>query len=46
MPVISLEGRLILILLLYSNIVKLYREIKIKELVYFNNLFLHLYNKN
>ena len=45
MPVISLKGRLIFILLLYPNVVKSYKEIKIKELIYFNNLVLHLYNK-
>ena len=45
MPVISLESCLMLILFFYSNVVKSYREIKAKELVYFSNLFLHLYNK-
>jgi len=45
MPVISLKSRLILILLLYFNMVKSYRKIKIKELIYFNNPLLHLYNK-
>jgi len=45
MPVTNLKGYLIFILFLYSNIVKSYREIKAKELIYLNNLFLHLYNK-
>jgi len=34
-----------LVLLLYFNIVKSYREIKARELIYFNNPFLYLYNK-
>ena len=45
MPVISLKGRFILILLLYSDMVKPYREIKAGELVYLNNPFSHFRNK-
>jgi len=30
---------------LYFNIVKSYREVKVRELIYLNNPFLHLYNK-
>jgi len=33
------------VLFFYSNVVKSYREIKTKELIYFNNPFSHLYNK-
>ena len=45
MPVINLKSRLILILLFYSNVVKYYREIKARELVYLSNPLLHFYNK-
>jgi len=45
MLVTSLKSRFILILLLHSNVVKSYKEIEVRELIYFNNLFLHLYNK-
>jgi len=41
----SLEGRFILILFLYFNVVKPYREIKAGELIYLNNLFSYLCNK-
>jgi len=33
------------ILFFYSNVIKPYKEVKAGELIYFNNLFLHLYNK-
>jgi len=45
MPVTSLKSRFILILFPHSNIVKPYKEIKARELIYFNNLLLYLYNK-
>jgi len=45
MPVISLESCFILVLFLYFNVIKSYREIKTKELIYFNNPFLHFHNK-
>jgi len=45
MLIISLKSRFILVLFLYSNMVKSYREIKAGELVYLNNLFLHFFNK-
>jgi len=45
MPVISLESCLILILFLYSDVVKPYKEVKAGELIYFNNPFLHFRNK-
>jgi len=45
MPVMSLKSRFILILLLYSNVVKSYGEIKAGELIYLNNPFLHFCNK-
>jgi len=45
MPVTSLKSHFILILFLYSNIVKSYKEIKAKEPVYLNNLFLYFRNK-
>jgi len=45
MPVASLKSYLIFILFLYSNVVKLYREIKARELIYLNNLLLHFCNK-
>jgi len=32
-------------LFLYSNIVKSHKEIKVRELIYFNNPFLHFCNK-
>jgi len=44
-PVINLKSCLIFILFLHSNVAKSYREIKAREPVYFNNLFLHFYNK-
>jgi len=34
-----------LILFFHFNVIKSYREIKAKELIYFSNLFLHFYNK-
>ena len=45
MPIISPKSYLILILFLHSNVIKPYKEIKAKEPVRFNNLFLHFYNK-
>jgi len=45
MPVTSLKGRFILILFLHFNVVKSYREIKVRELIYLSNPFLHFYNK-
>ena len=45
MPIISLKTRFILILFFHFNVIKSYKEIKVKELIYFNNPFLHLYNK-
>jgi len=45
MLIISLKSCLIFIFFLYSNVVKPYREIKTGELIYFNNPFLHFYNK-
>jgi len=33
------------ILFFYFNIIKPYREIKARDLIYFNNPFLHFYNK-
>ena len=45
MPVISLKGCFMLILFLYFNIVKSYKEIKAGELIYFSNLFLYFCNK-
>jgi len=45
MPVISLKNYLILILFLYFNVIKSYKEVKTRELIYFNNLFLHFHNK-
>jgi len=44
-PIISLKNRFMFILFLYSNVVKSYKEVKIKEPVYPNNPFLHFYNK-
>jgi len=41
----SLKGYLILILFLYFNVVISYNEVKARELMYFNNLFLHFCNK-
>jgi len=34
-----------LILFLHFNVIKSYKEVKIKKLVYPSNLFSHLYNK-
>jgi len=34
-----------LILFLHFNVIKSYKEIKVKELIYLNNLFLHFCNK-
>jgi len=34
-----------LVLFLYSNVVKFYREVKVRKLIYFNDLFSHLSNK-
>ena len=45
MPVISLKSCFILILFFHFNVVKSYREVKAKELIYFSNLFLYLCNK-
>jgi len=45
MPIVSLKGCLILILFLYFNVIKPYREIEVRELIYFNNLLLYLCNK-
>ena len=45
MSVTGLKGYLILILFLYFNIVKPYREVKAGKPVYLSNPFLHLYNK-
>jgi len=45
MPVISLKSRFVFILLLHSNVIKSYREIKARELIYFSNLFLYFCNK-
>ena len=45
MPATSLESCFILILFYYFNVIKSYRKIKINKLIYFSNLFLHLYNK-
>ena len=45
MPVTSLKSRFILILFPHSNIVKPYKEVKARELVYLSNPLLHLRNK-
>jgi len=45
MPVTSLKSRFMLILFLYSNVVKPYREIKARELIYLSNPFSYFYNK-
>ena len=45
MPVTNLKSRLIFVLLFYFNVIKSYKEIKTRELIYFNNLFPYLYNK-
>jgi len=45
MPVINLKGRFIFILFFHFNVVKPYKEVKIKELVYLNNLFSHFHYK-
>jgi len=33
------------VLFLYFNVIKSYRKVETKELVYLSNLFLHFYNK-
>ena len=45
MPIVSLKSCFVLILFLYSDVVKSYRKVEIKELVYFSNLLLHFRNK-
>jgi len=45
LPVISLKSCFIFVLFLHFNVVKPYREIKARELIYSNNPFLHFYNK-
>jgi len=45
MSVTSLKGHLMFILFLYSNVVESYREIEVRELIYFSNPFSHLRNK-
>jgi len=45
MPVTSLKGRLIFVFFLYSNVVKSYKEVETRELIYLNNPLLYLYNK-
>jgi len=45
MPVTSLKRRFMLVLFLYSNVVKSYREVKVREPVYLSNPLLYLYNK-
>ena len=45
MPVTGPKGYLILVLFLHFNVVKSYREIEARELVYLNNPFSYLYNK-
>jgi len=45
MPIISLKSCFMLILFLYFNVVKSYKEVKAREPVYFNNLFSYFYNK-
>jgi len=45
MLIISLKNYLILILFLHFNVIKPYRKIEIKELIYFYNPFLYFHNK-
>jgi len=45
MPVISPKSHFILILFLHSNVIKSYKEVKTRELIYLNNLLLYLRNK-
>jgi len=41
----SLKSRFVLVLFLYFNVVKSYREVEVGELIYFSNPFSYLCNK-
>jgi len=45
MPITSLKSRLMFVSFLHSDVVKSYKEIEVRELVYLSNPFSYFYNK-